>query len=136
MNQYTPSDGLINLLVENGFREVTEQYFPHSHVRLELKGEAYHPAYFQRAFRYGTGTALIILNYLTIRVLYRTYVLAESRRLAEDEAQSIISFCKLPAKQQGVLATQISNLSSLMAVVHPNKKIEAPVAKSFYAVKS
>ncbi|MDR6193404.1 MULTISPECIES: hypothetical protein [unclassified Siphonobacter] len=136
MHQYTPSDSLINLLFENGFREVTEQYFPHSHVRLELKGEAYHPAYFQRAFRHGTGTALIILNYLTIRVLYRTYVLVESRRLAEDEAQAIVTFCKLPAKQQGILAGKISNLSELMAAVDPAKKIEAPVSKSFYAIKS
>ncbi len=136
MLQYTPSDRLITLLLENGFREVTEQYFPHSHVRLELKGEAYHPAYFQRAFRYGTGTALIILNYLTIRVLYRTYVLAESRRLTEEEAQAIVSFCKLPAKQQGILAGKVSNLSEMMAAVHPAKKIEAPVSKSFYLSKS
>lgn len=126
MTQYTPSESLVQLLIENGFREVTEQYFPHSHVRLELKGEPYHPAYFQRAFRFSTGTALLILNYLTIRMIYKSYVLAESRRLTEEEAQAIMAFCKLPAKQQGILSRKISNLTDLQSALQQHLTMPEP----------
>ncbi|MFT4031789.1 MAG: hypothetical protein QM669_05175 [Siphonobacter sp.] len=124
MTEYIASDNLIELLIKSGFTEVTELYFPHCHVRLQLKGERYHPAYFQRAFRYGSGPALVILNYLSIRVMHKSYLLAESRRLNEGELKAIISFCKLSPKQQALLAHRVSTLAGLEAQMKSERRVE------------
>ena len=133
MSTYSASDKLVALLLENGFKEVTEQYFPHSFVRLQHKGESYHPAYFQRAFRYATGSALIILNYLKIRMILKTSVLVESRHVNEEEIKAIMAFGKLPAKQQQTLAYEISNLKDLQQVLkkHAFTRDTPEVAKSY-----
>lgn len=123
MNQFSASDLLVEQVLANGFAEVTEQYFPHCHVRLQQKGETYHPAYFQRAFRFSAGTALIILHYLTIRVLYKSHVVAESRRLSEEELQTLMTFCKLPAKRQAALAAKRLNLAELKTAVDAEPKL-------------
>ncbi|MCD0477803.1 hypothetical protein LPB90_05015 [Chryseobacterium sp. LC2016-29] len=96
MKNYYASEELADILLNNGFVEITDVKFP-SHSK-QIKENGYNPEKAKRAFRINTKD-LIIFEYITVKFVHKGNGCGAAnmrKELSESELKSGIAFFKLP----------------------------------------
>ena len=92
---YSPSKQLVEIFINNGFKDDTEKVYP-PHFKL-LTEKGYTPKNVKRAFSYGT-CCKVQFSYSQVVASYKDTSFNSDlhETLTENELKSIITFCKLP----------------------------------------
>lgn len=101
MKNYTASEELIDILLKNGFTEITKDKRP-SHF-MKLKEEGYNPDKIKRVFSInGHKKNYIEFDYVMIKARYKEGCSGANMKteITTDELKSIITFYKLPFQTQ------------------------------------
>ncbi|OCA69072.1 hypothetical protein BBI01_17830 [Chryseobacterium artocarpi] len=113
MKTYQASEQLAQILIKNGFVEVTDTKYPQHFKQINAYG--YEPEKSQRAFRINTKD-LIIFDHITIKFVHKGYGCngANMRNeLSENELKSAIAFFKLPFQTRNAIMRTGAAIPSL-----------------------
>lgn len=98
---YEASEELVRILLKNGFRDITNQFYPSHIERMEQDG--YNPQSHKRVFAISKSDHLKF-NYTQIEAFYRGCTGSDMKyKLTVDELKSIIAFYKLPPQSKSYI---------------------------------
>lgn len=109
---YEVSNELCEILLNNGFNDVTEKHYPNHFVRLKKDG--YNPYGCKRAFSIDNRN-YIIFDYIHIKPYYKRTCHGDEMKykLTSEELKSIISFYKLPTPTRTSIHNNYRNITEL-----------------------
>lgn len=107
--KYKVSQELIEILLKNGFREVTQKTYPEHYAKLLKNG--YNPDSIKRHFAFKKNShwvAYIKFDYTYIQILHDTPCLQEMLyAIDENQLKSVFTFFKMPAVKEENLITLV-----------------------------
>lgn len=103
MKNYYASEELVQILLNNGFVEITDVKFPlHS---KQIKEDGYDSEKAKRAFRINTKD-LILFDYITVKFVHKGNGGSEAnmrKEISENELKSALAFFKLPFQTRNAI---------------------------------
>lgn len=112
MKKYTASEELAQILLKNGFSEITSAKFPEHQKNIEENG--YEPLKAKRAFSINTKD-LVIFEYTMIKASPKGGCIGinMSEEFTADQIRSIIAFFNMPFQTRNAYSRQGSAIPSL-----------------------
>lgn len=110
MKTYKASQGLIDILLANGFVEDTQKTYPEHAKRLI--GDNYNPDGMKRHFSYPGTREKVYFDYINIKL--PTGV--QKYNLNVDELKSLIAFCRLSSTDRSLLVAERYNVLSVAEI--------------------